>query len=176
MAILRKLAPSARALIFSPDRKKVLLVKRRDIPVWELPGGGIEEGETPENNVVREVFEETGLNVQITRAIGIYYPLCRLASLTYTFECAISDGCFTLSDETTEIQFFSLDALPQYLPPPYPDWIRDGAKNNPKCQVLPISSVTYKALLSFLVRYPKLVSTFLISRIKKVPKAAKTHS
>lgn len=42
------------------NHQKLLLVKRRDVPVWVFPGGGIEKGETPERAVVREVFEESG--------------------------------------------------------------------------------------------------------------------
>lgn len=44
--------------------KKVLLIRRTDYNVWELPGGGIEFLESPKDTVVREVQEETGLNVK----------------------------------------------------------------------------------------------------------------
>ncbi|PCI78260.1 NUDIX hydrolase [Candidatus Aerophobetes bacterium] len=167
MAILRKLQPSARAIILDSAKEKILLVKRKDLPVWELPGGGIEEGETPEESVLREVFEETGLKANITRPVGIYYPLCRLASVSYTFECTPYEGDMRLSDETTDIRFFPLNKLPKYLPPPYPHWINDALENNSDCLVKPISSVTYKALLAYLIKYPKLVTIFLLSRMKK---------
>ena len=44
---------------------KVILVKRRDCPVWVLPGGKIDDGETPEEAIIRETKEETGYDVII---------------------------------------------------------------------------------------------------------------
>jgi 8-oxo-dGTP diphosphatase len=44
---------------------KVLLVYHKKLNVWLYPGGHIEENETPDETVVREVIEETGLNVEI---------------------------------------------------------------------------------------------------------------
>jgi 8-oxo-dGTP diphosphatase len=55
--------------------KSILLVKRRTVPFkgyWALPGGRVEAGESVEETVVREVKEETGLDVQIVRKIGEY--------------------------------------------------------------------------------------------------------
>ena len=43
-------------LIFTNDYKQILLVKRRDVPVWDLPCGGMNEEESPEECVIREVF------------------------------------------------------------------------------------------------------------------------
>ena len=50
---------------------RVLLFKRRDTGVWELPGGGIEWGETPEQAAEREGREETGMNVKVGELITI---------------------------------------------------------------------------------------------------------
>lgn len=63
--------PSCHALVRDGDR--ILLVKRARPPFagyWSLPGGGIELGETVESAVLREVAEETGLQVSITRFLG----------------------------------------------------------------------------------------------------------
>lgn len=63
----------ARAFIWTPQHEVLLI--RVDLPwvpggVWTLPGGGIEQDETPEQCVAREVFEETGLrNVAIERKL-----------------------------------------------------------------------------------------------------------
>ena len=50
------------ALIFD-DRDRVLLCLRDDLNIWNLPGGGVELGESPWEAVVREVEEETGLEL-----------------------------------------------------------------------------------------------------------------
>ena len=59
------------AVIFD-DAGRVLLCHRRDIDMWNLPGGGMESGELPTEAVIREVTEETGLDVIVGRLIGVY--------------------------------------------------------------------------------------------------------
>lgn len=61
------------AIIFN-DQKQVLLLYRRDhFDIWELPGGGLQEGEAPWQGVIRETQEETGLNVNVKQLTGIYF-------------------------------------------------------------------------------------------------------
>lgn len=62
---------SCHALVRNGDR--ILLVQRARPPLqgcWGLPGGGVELGETVEEAVVREVREETGLQVEVSRFLG----------------------------------------------------------------------------------------------------------
>jgi ADP-ribose pyrophosphatase YjhB (NUDIX family) len=51
---------------------QILLIKREDFEVWALPAGQMEAGETVAQAAIREVHEETGLEVQLTRLVGIY--------------------------------------------------------------------------------------------------------
>ena len=54
---------------------RVLLVKRRFEPLagqWSLPGGAVDVGETLEACVVREMREETGLDVEVGRVIEVF--------------------------------------------------------------------------------------------------------
>ncbi len=58
---------------YPPD--KILLIKRNTIPFkgyWALPGGRMDPGETIEQTIVREVKEETGLDVVVVSLIGEY--------------------------------------------------------------------------------------------------------
>lgn len=155
---------SVNGILFSKDRKEILLIKRRDVPVWVLPGGGIDPGESPEEAVVREMEEETGYTVTIHRKVAEYSPLNRLARFTHLFECMIETGKPTLSSETQGVAFFSLDQLPP-LPPPYPDWIQDSIQNAPSLFQKKITSVTYRNLVKHALMHPILVGRFLLARI-----------
>jgi len=58
--------PSASAIV-TDEHGRILLVKRRDNTLWALPRGGHDIGESIEQTAVREVKEETGLDVEVTR-------------------------------------------------------------------------------------------------------------
>ncbi len=55
---------TASALVLNEERK-VLLLYHKKLNVWLYPGGHVENNETPDETVVREVLEETGLKVEI---------------------------------------------------------------------------------------------------------------
>jgi ADP-ribose pyrophosphatase YjhB (NUDIX family) len=63
--------PSTTAIV-SDSEGRIVLVKRKDNDLWALPGGGMELGESIEETAVREVKEETGLDVEVTALIGVY--------------------------------------------------------------------------------------------------------
>ena len=155
---------SVAAILFNSDRTEVLLIQRRDVPVWVLPGGGLEANEKPEVGIIREALEETGFKVEIKRLVGVYTPINRLAKVTYLYECSILEGSAITTIETRGIQFFNLKALPKLIPPPYPDWIADSV-NNGATVYKPISSATYLALLKNLFLHPILILRFILARM-----------
>lgn len=61
----------ASAFIVDPNSKKILLVFHKKFHRWVQPGGHIEQNETPEEAVIREVYEETGLHIKL---LGIRFP------------------------------------------------------------------------------------------------------
>ncbi|WP_345324352.1 NUDIX domain-containing protein [Candidatus Villigracilis proximus] len=67
-----KIRVGCSAAIFDAKREKVLLTQRTDNGRWCLPGGGMESGESAAEACEREVWEETGLKVRVTRLIGVY--------------------------------------------------------------------------------------------------------
>lgn len=152
-------------IIFSEDKKKVLLIKRRDVPVYALPGGGVEIHERPEKAAIRETLEETHLHCKIEKVVGYYYPISKIAHPTIVYQCEKISGKESLSDETASIDYFSLDDLPQLLPPFYREWIQDAIENQ-NSVFKPLVGVSYKRLLSYLISHPLLVFRFLLARLK----------
>ena len=63
--------PSTTAIVCD-DHGRIVLVKRKDNALWALPGGGMELGESIEQGAVREVKEETGLDVEVDGLVGVY--------------------------------------------------------------------------------------------------------
>jgi 8-oxo-dGTP pyrophosphatase MutT (NUDIX family) len=160
----KKKGKSVAVAIFSHDRKKVLLIKRRDVPVWVLPGGGIEVGESPEKAAIREVEEETGFQVTIKGLVGEYLPINRLSRHTYLFECAIAGGRAVTGKETKDLAFFAPDNLPKFLPPPYQEWIFDAHSLSAHPFKKELKSVNYKTFCKYLILHPLLVMRFLLAR------------
>lgn len=150
--------------VFSKNREEVLLVQRRDVPVWTLPGGGIEDHETKEEALLRELKEETGYEVKIVRKVGLYHPLNRLSRTTHLYEAKIVGGTPERGEETKDLSFFPVSKLPKLLPPPYEEWILE-AKNSKKYVERTLFSVNYPTLLKNLLLHPLLVSRFLLARI-----------
>lgn len=101
---------------------RVLLQRRGDTGGWGLPGGAMELGERVDQTVVNEVREETGLEVEPVRLIGIYsddafwltYPHGDQAKVVSTlFECRVVGGQLQPDGvESLEVRFFPTDALP----------------------------------------------------------------
>lgn len=98
------------AVIFN-DQRQVLLSHRRDMDAWNLPGGGVEIEEMPDDAVIREVHEETGLDVEVMRLVGVYGKIGR-NELVFTFECRVTGGQLQVTDESDESRYFALDQIP----------------------------------------------------------------
>ena len=95
---------------------KILLQKRADKGTWGLPGGAIELGESALEALVREFYEETGVEVRAEKLLNVYtkysdsYPNgdeAQVLTILYlvSSKTSISTNFFT-SDETLELEFF----------------------------------------------------------------------
>jgi 8-oxo-dGTP pyrophosphatase MutT (NUDIX family) len=107
----------------------LLLCLRRDIHLWEMPGGHVDPGESPWVAVCREVSEETGIQVFVRRLVGVYWRPNRNA-LVLQFECE-GVGSPTPSAETREVRFFAPDSLPEPINPVVAERIEDVLGGNP---------------------------------------------
>ena len=99
------------------DDGRILLVKRSyGAHDWVLPGGNAEANESPIETVMREVWEETGLEVEVRTLAGVYYQRDHPAGefLHFVFHCSAPDvtAVRTHPDEVEEHRFWPADALP----------------------------------------------------------------
>ena len=100
------------------ENNKILLTKREDFEVWCLPGGAVDEGESVAQAAIRETREETGLEVELNRLIGIYSrPNWPGAGMHIVSFAATPIGGKLKADprEVIEIGFFAQDELPSDL-------------------------------------------------------------
>jgi len=159
---------AAIGIIFSEDCTQVLLVKRRDVPVWVLPGGGIDEGETAEHAACREVFEETAITVRLVRKIGTYLPINQLAQETHLFECTpvttISHP-LAAQEETLGAAFFPISQLPTALFFLHKEWIDDALHHYPEPIIRKMTSITWWKLFQTALRHPLIIARYLLSRL-----------
>lgn len=117
--------------IILDKEKRVLLCHRRDYDLWNLPGGGLEKGESPWQGAIRETKEETGFDVEIDRLIGIYYKPDQ-EEISFSFLCKIVKGKITLNDEADKIEYFNLEEIPENISPKQIERIKDALKGQVK--------------------------------------------
>ena len=145
------------------EGEKLLLIKRRDVPVWVLPGGGIEEGESAEQAIVREMWEETGLEVEVTRRVGTYTGGFFIKPV-HLYECKLINGSPLSGDEVADVRYFPRDDLPRAVPPPFEEFIDDSFKKIPPFE-REITSITVVTIILTLLKHPILFIRFILSRL-----------
>lgn len=101
------------------EGNQILLVKEIGDGKWSMPGGWADVNESPAENAVKEVFEETGLHVKVTKLFALFdklkhsHPVQLPHSYKAFFLADITGGELTTSIETTQVQFFHQDDLPE---------------------------------------------------------------
>ncbi|MDQ0229153.1 NUDIX domain-containing protein [Metabacillus malikii] len=128
------------AVVILTKDNQVLLQKRADVGLWGIPSGHIEIGETVSEAAIREVKEETNLDITIKKLIGVYsdpksqvfeYPNGKVVHfITTCFLAEITGGKLTChSEESLDIKFFDNDKLPNDLLNMHPKWLKDALSN-----------------------------------------------
>jgi len=114
--------PAVAAVIFN-DEGEILLQKRSDVDLWCIISGHVEFGETVEEAILREIFEETNAHAEIVRLIGIYsspdsqtyfYKNKTVQYITTYFEARLTEAIPTgfSNNETQELRFFKPNDIP----------------------------------------------------------------
>jgi 8-oxo-dGTP pyrophosphatase MutT (NUDIX family) len=119
--------PQAVILRATAGGAEVLLVKRTTPRAWELPGGYLDAGETNLAGLVREAWEETGLQVRPDRLVGWYDRTGFRPHRSPVYACTPVAGTVRRSSEAVAIAYFPVGALPLGLFPWYREIIRDAA-------------------------------------------------
>lgn len=113
--------------VITDEDCRVLLQFRSDNGRWGIPGGAIEVGESIAEAIEREVREETGLDIEIVRLVGVYSDPRQFSIATYPGGdivhlvniCMLCrpkpGGELRGSDEGREVRFFAFDDLPDPL-------------------------------------------------------------
>jgi ADP-ribose pyrophosphatase YjhB (NUDIX family) len=113
------IVPSVTAIVPN-ERDELLLVHKTDNDLWALPGGAMDLGESMAETVVREVKEETGIDVAVTGVVGIYTNPNHVMAYDdgeVRQQCSI---CFTTkqlggqpatSSETSEVEWVAPDRM-----------------------------------------------------------------
>jgi ADP-ribose pyrophosphatase YjhB (NUDIX family) len=117
----RPMTLGVRGLVYDRARNAVFLIRHTYVPGWQLPGGGVETGETLETALRRELIEEG--NIELAGP-----PILR--SMHFNRQASRRDhvGLFLITDfrqtspkaadhEIAEAGFFPLDALPEFTTP-----------------------------------------------------------
>jgi 8-oxo-dGTP pyrophosphatase MutT (NUDIX family) len=117
---------AAASAVVTDDAGRILLQRRRDNGLWALPGGGMDLGDSLPGCAVREVKEETGLDVEVTGLVGTYTDPRHIVAYSdgevrrqfnVCFTARVVGGTPAISEESTELRFVDpgeLDALPMH--------------------------------------------------------------
>lgn len=108
---------------------RLLAIRRADNGTWELPGGVLELSEAPEAGVTREVFEETGIHVEVDELTGVYKNTTR-GIVALVFRCKPSGGMERTSSESTAVAWLTPEEVAECMAEVYSIRLLDALDGN----------------------------------------------
>ncbi|MGW2869765.1 MULTISPECIES: NUDIX hydrolase [unclassified Kitasatospora] len=107
----------------------VLAIRRADNGTWEPPGGVLELGETIEDGVRREIYEETGIKVGVERLTGVYKNVSR-GIVALVLRCRPESEAMRLSEESVEVAWLSPAEVSERMAEVYAVRVLDGLRGD----------------------------------------------
>lgn len=122
---------SVRALLIDENKKMLILKRSTDSKTnpgkWELPGGKVDQGESFDQALIREVYEETQLKINLEHVVGISEQNLHLIRAVHIIMSGkILDGVLTLSSEHEGYAWVFFEDLSEYE---LADWLSDFVNN-----------------------------------------------
>jgi ADP-ribose pyrophosphatase YjhB (NUDIX family) len=113
---------------------RVLLARRRDIGWWNLPGGGVEPGESITEGLQRELREEIGAEAEIVRLAGVYSKPQK-SEVVLVFLCRLPtdhESALRTTEEVSELGWFAASELPPDTLPKHRQRVADALSGQPE--------------------------------------------
>lgn len=127
---MRRHSVSAGAVVIRNDQR-FLAVQRRDTGAWVTPGGVVEPGEPLHDAATREVYEETGITIELDTLTGIYHNLSTDV-VTFVFRARPTNTQHPhTTDETTHIQWLTPTEAANLMTNPFTTRVHDAFTNQP---------------------------------------------
>lgn len=110
--------PKVAVAAFIHQNGQILLVKRGMEPErgkWALAGGFVERNEDPHHAVIREIREETGLEIAVRRLVDVLFTAKTqgIAPIVIIYECEVVAGVAQAQDDADELGWFVKNSLPE---------------------------------------------------------------
>jgi 8-oxo-dGTP diphosphatase len=118
------------------DEGRALIIQRRDNGHWEPPGGILEHGETIEDGLRREVYEETGLKIEPGTLTGIYQNMQRNI-IALVFRCSATGGSLGETDEAKAFRWVTAAEATSVMTPAYAVRVADALTGADEPRVRP---------------------------------------
>ena len=152
--------------VITKNTNQVILVLRKDVPVWVLPGGGIDEAETPYDTAQRESWEETGAHLRDLVHAATYTASSTMSGTLFVFSAKLTrfEIPYQAKEEITAFRFFSKDSLPENLFFLHRTILEEYFSDTRKPIERPLREVTWKTALLLFLKHPWYSLRYLATR------------
>ncbi|MBD8478942.1 NUDIX hydrolase [Microbacterium sp. CFBP 8794] len=109
---------SVAGVVYDERIDSFLVIERMDNGAWQLPGGVLEKDEDPRAGAIREVFEETGVDVEPLHLSGVYKNT-EIGVIALVFRCQIKNGTPRATAEARSVRWMPRAEIESSMPPAF---------------------------------------------------------